>query len=347
MDSRRLRVAIAAVLAGSAGATMQMANAQQTAAGASAGGGLEEILVTATRREQNLQEVPISIVAITGDNLEMRGIDNLEEVSQSVPNVVITGGGGGTGGTQLPDAWHPERRHLHRRRLASRHGRLPDARIRRHRPRRSAARSAGHDVRPRLDRRRRSASGRSARPKSSAATSPRRRARSIAATSRRLSICRSATTSDQVDGREPESRRLHPQSDDRRKRRRRRPASVPRRHCLGRDREAGLPLQLSVRREHVHRAAYQRRHVPHLRRPGPAWVKSVIGLPEFYTYVGVDFRGNPVEPFTYRRTRSRASPAAKSASGRTARARRCRTTTTRSNCRSRRMAISDNMKLSS
>ena len=29
--------------------------------------GLEEIVVTATRREQNLQEVPVSIVAITGD----------------------------------------------------------------------------------------------------------------------------------------------------------------------------------------------------------------------------------------------------------------------------------------
>jgi iron complex outermembrane recepter protein len=63
------------------------------------GAGLEEIVVTATRREQNLQEVPISIVAITGDNLELRGLDSLEDVGQSVPNVVITGGGGGTGGT--------------------------------------------------------------------------------------------------------------------------------------------------------------------------------------------------------------------------------------------------------
>lgn len=63
--------------------------------------GLEEIVVTAQRRAQNLQEVPISIVAITGDGLEQRGIDNLEEVSQGVPNVVITGGTGGTGGTQF------------------------------------------------------------------------------------------------------------------------------------------------------------------------------------------------------------------------------------------------------
>jgi iron complex outermembrane receptor protein len=63
------------------------------------GAGLEEIVVTATRREQNLQDVPISIVAITGDNLEQRGLDTLEEVSQAIPNVVVTGTGGGTAGT--------------------------------------------------------------------------------------------------------------------------------------------------------------------------------------------------------------------------------------------------------
>jgi iron complex outermembrane receptor protein len=83
-----------AALAGVGGFTYQTASAQDAA-------GLEEIVVTATRREQNLQEVPISIVAITGDNLEMRGMDNLEEVSQGVPNVLVTGGGGGTGGTNF------------------------------------------------------------------------------------------------------------------------------------------------------------------------------------------------------------------------------------------------------
>jgi len=59
--------------------------------------GLEEIVVTATRREENLQEVPISIVAVTGDTLALRGLDSLERVSQAIPNLVVTGGGGGTG----------------------------------------------------------------------------------------------------------------------------------------------------------------------------------------------------------------------------------------------------------
>jgi outer membrane receptor protein involved in Fe transport len=92
MKVNKLHAAVVAALSGASGLTYQTAFAQE---------GLEEIVVTATRREQNLQEVPISIVAITGDNLELRGIENLEEVSQGVPNVVITGGGGGTGGTNF------------------------------------------------------------------------------------------------------------------------------------------------------------------------------------------------------------------------------------------------------
>ncbi len=105
MDSRILRAAVAAVLAGSAGAGMAPAVfAQQPAQGAdqpasqaaTPGSGLEQIVVTATRREQNLQQVPISIVAVTNNDLEKRGLDSLERVGQAIPNVVITGSGGGT-----------------------------------------------------------------------------------------------------------------------------------------------------------------------------------------------------------------------------------------------------------
>jgi iron complex outermembrane receptor protein len=62
-------------------------------------GALEEILVTATRRELNLQDVPISVVAITGEDLEMRGIDTVEELSATVPNLNIIGGLAGPGTT--------------------------------------------------------------------------------------------------------------------------------------------------------------------------------------------------------------------------------------------------------
>jgi iron complex outermembrane receptor protein len=92
MKLSKVHVAIAAALSGACVVPMHRASAQE---------GLEEIVVTATRREQNLQDVPISIVAITGNTLEMRGLENLERVSQGVPNVIITGGGGGTGGTNF------------------------------------------------------------------------------------------------------------------------------------------------------------------------------------------------------------------------------------------------------
>ena len=99
MKMKKLRIAVITALAGVSGLTCQAAVAQQAQAAKSTG--LEEITVTALRREQNLQEVPVSIVAITGEGLELRGIDNLEKVSMGVPNVVITGGGGGTGATNF------------------------------------------------------------------------------------------------------------------------------------------------------------------------------------------------------------------------------------------------------
>jgi iron complex outermembrane receptor protein len=92
MDSRTLRVAIAAVLAGSAGATTQVAMAQQASEG-----GLEEIVVTATRRAEDLQEVPISIVAVTGEGLQLRGIQNVENLNATIPNLSVMGQAGGQG----------------------------------------------------------------------------------------------------------------------------------------------------------------------------------------------------------------------------------------------------------
>jgi iron complex outermembrane receptor protein len=75
-----------------------LAAAVATAAwGQDTGGGLEEIVVTATRRAQDLQEVPVSIMAITGNNLEARGLDAIENLSGTVPNLNITGNlGAGT-----------------------------------------------------------------------------------------------------------------------------------------------------------------------------------------------------------------------------------------------------------
>jgi iron complex outermembrane recepter protein len=57
---------------------------------------LEEIVVTATRRETNLQDTPLSIQAFTAEELELGGITNGRDLGIMVPNVVLnpsTGGG--------------------------------------------------------------------------------------------------------------------------------------------------------------------------------------------------------------------------------------------------------------
>ena len=54
---------------------------------------LEEVIVTATRREQNLQEIPLAITALSAEALEQRTIENVEDLQLLVPNVDIRGSG--------------------------------------------------------------------------------------------------------------------------------------------------------------------------------------------------------------------------------------------------------------
>ena len=53
-------------------------------------GGLDVIVVTAQKRVEGLEDVPISISAVTGEKLEAYGQSNLEAVSSSIPNLKIT-----------------------------------------------------------------------------------------------------------------------------------------------------------------------------------------------------------------------------------------------------------------
>lgn len=56
---------------------------------------LKEVVVTAQRRSQNLQEVPISVSAIDVANLEARGIFNVGDLKAAAPSLVVMNGTGG------------------------------------------------------------------------------------------------------------------------------------------------------------------------------------------------------------------------------------------------------------
>lgn len=57
---------------------------------------LEEIVVTAQKREQSLQDVPISVNAVTGAKMAEAGINNLEDMTAYVPNLTMNQTGIGT-----------------------------------------------------------------------------------------------------------------------------------------------------------------------------------------------------------------------------------------------------------
>ena len=287
MKVNKVHAAVVAALTGTSGLTYQTASAQE---------GLEEIVVTATRREQNLQEVPVSIVAITGENLETRGIDNLEEVSQGVPNVVITGGTGGTGGTSFRMRGIPKVGTYIDGIWQVGVCRLPDAGVRRHRPRRSATRPARHDVRPRLDGWRH--------PHLDEASDRRIRRRhfrrnGLERPTRRQGVAQSAVRRQRA--REVTGANLF------------RDGYIT---SLTTGQKGGAIDQQVLRGDivwdatdkvdfrfnyHSDKSTFTEPRVMDamfntFQEPHPNYVKNLIGLPEFYTYVGVDHRGAAVEP---------------------------------------------------
>lgn len=56
---------------------------------------LEEVIVTAQKREQNLQDVGISVTAFSGDQIRQLGFTSSVDIIAHTPNVEVTGAGGG------------------------------------------------------------------------------------------------------------------------------------------------------------------------------------------------------------------------------------------------------------
>jgi outer membrane receptor protein involved in Fe transport len=58
-----------------------------------ADGTVEEILVTATKRAENVKDVPITMSVLTGDDIEIRGIETGDDLARSIPGMLKTGQG--------------------------------------------------------------------------------------------------------------------------------------------------------------------------------------------------------------------------------------------------------------
>src|SRR5882724_10710707 len=85
-----LAVAGMAIAAG-ASAQSASSSAAGTAAtqGSAASGGLEEVTVTAQRREENLQKTPLAVVAISGEQLARAGVKEAQDLNKLVPGLKI------------------------------------------------------------------------------------------------------------------------------------------------------------------------------------------------------------------------------------------------------------------
>jgi iron complex outermembrane recepter protein len=62
----------------------------QTSPSAASADGLAEIVVTARRRAENLQDVPVAVTAISAATIQERDVTNLEDLNSFVPNMKIS-----------------------------------------------------------------------------------------------------------------------------------------------------------------------------------------------------------------------------------------------------------------
>jgi iron complex outermembrane recepter protein len=97
----KISAAVAAILGAPAVALAAPSDldtpADQAASTAESSAGLTEVVVTAERRSERLQDVPITVQAITGDQLAQLNVTNFDDLLKYTPNVTFSGNGPGTG----------------------------------------------------------------------------------------------------------------------------------------------------------------------------------------------------------------------------------------------------------
>lgn len=84
----KTRIAVAWVLAAAAGALPGLCGAENVRLG--------EVVVTAQKREEALKDVPMSVTAIEGRDLELRSLDSIQDIGFAVPGMAMREDGPGS-----------------------------------------------------------------------------------------------------------------------------------------------------------------------------------------------------------------------------------------------------------
>jgi iron complex outermembrane receptor protein len=92
----KIAAAVAAILSAPSTAIVY-AQAVSTAPAAATGNELQEVVITAQRRSENLQDVPITVQAISGQQLQQLNVVSFNDLLKYTPNVTFSGNGPGTG----------------------------------------------------------------------------------------------------------------------------------------------------------------------------------------------------------------------------------------------------------
>lgn len=75
--------------------SLRAADNNDTAPAAEEGAVLQEVVVSATRREENLSKVPISVTALTQDQMDIKGIKDIVDVARFTPGINVDNSGTG------------------------------------------------------------------------------------------------------------------------------------------------------------------------------------------------------------------------------------------------------------
>ncbi len=101
VNRKYLGVLISSALCASLSGGMVLAAEESEEAEASARPTMEEVVVSAQRREQNLMDVPIAINAISGEQIQFEGIEDVQRLAEEIPALVVGGQSSSTGTVSL------------------------------------------------------------------------------------------------------------------------------------------------------------------------------------------------------------------------------------------------------